>query len=75
MCNYSFAVRWSEEDQEYVATSPEFAGLSGLGRSAEEAPGSCARHSRARSRCIGGKGWRFGHGRARVGVGSDSHRR
>lgn len=35
--NYSFDVRWSEEDREYVATSLEFPGLSGLGRTAEEA--------------------------------------
>jgi antitoxin HicB len=35
--NYSFSVLWSESDGEYVATSAEFPGLSGLGPTAEEA--------------------------------------
>jgi antitoxin HicB len=35
--NYSFSVAWSQEDGEYVATSSEFPGLSGLGASAEDA--------------------------------------
>jgi predicted HicB family RNase H-like nuclease len=34
---YSLSVAWSESDGEYVATSPEFPGLSGLGSTAEEA--------------------------------------
>jgi predicted HicB family RNase H-like nuclease len=34
---YSFNIAWSESDGEYVATSAEFPGLSGLGATAEEA--------------------------------------
>jgi predicted HicB family RNase H-like nuclease len=34
---YSFNIVWSESDGEYVATSAEFPGLSGLGDTAEEA--------------------------------------
>lgn len=37
MDNYSYHVAWSERDSAYVAVSPEFPGLSGLGTSAEEA--------------------------------------
>lgn len=37
MQNYSFSVAWSSEDGEYVATSAEFPGLSGLAPTAEEA--------------------------------------
>jgi len=37
MQNYSFSVLWSDEDGEYVATSAEFPGLSGLGATPEEA--------------------------------------
>jgi len=37
MNNYSYNVAWSESDGEYVATSAEFAGLSGLGPTAEVA--------------------------------------
>lgn len=39
MLNYSFSVVWSGEDAAYVATSPEFPGLSGVNPSAEEAIG------------------------------------
>ncbi|MGH9822013.1 MAG: toxin-antitoxin system HicB family antitoxin [Blastocatellia bacterium] len=34
---YGFRVVWSEEDQEFVATVPEFAGLSALGETPAEA--------------------------------------
>lgn len=34
---YSFRVVWSDEDKEYVATSPEFSGVSGLGRTPQRA--------------------------------------
>jgi len=34
---YSFRVLWSNEDQAFVATCPEFDGVSGLGESAEQA--------------------------------------
>lgn len=37
MQNYSFGIAWSAEDGEYVATSVEFPGLSGLGPGPEEA--------------------------------------
>ena len=37
MHKYSFAVTWSEEDQNYVALCPEFPDLSGLGETPEEA--------------------------------------
>lgn len=37
MHNYSFSVAWSAEDEEYVATSAEFPGLSGLAESPQEA--------------------------------------
>jgi predicted RNase H-like HicB family nuclease len=36
---YSFNVAWSDSDGEYVATSAEFPGLSGLGATAEAAMG------------------------------------
>ncbi|MEX2181737.1 MAG: toxin-antitoxin system HicB family antitoxin [Gemmatimonadaceae bacterium] len=35
--NYSFRVLWSAEDDAYVATSPEFAGVSGIGDDPEAA--------------------------------------
>lgn len=34
---YSFRVVWSDEDEAYVATCPEFDGVSGFGASADEA--------------------------------------
>jgi predicted HicB family RNase H-like nuclease len=34
---YSFNIEWSEEDQEYIATCPAFAGLSAFGATEEEA--------------------------------------
>jgi antitoxin HicB len=34
---YRFSIAWSESDGEYVATSAEFRGLSGLGATAEDA--------------------------------------
>ena len=34
---YSFRVFWSEEDDAFVASCPEFPGVSGIGESAEEA--------------------------------------
>ncbi len=34
---YSFRVIWSPEDDAYVATSPEFEGVSGIGGTAESA--------------------------------------
>jgi predicted RNase H-like HicB family nuclease len=37
MKNYSYNVAWSEADEEYVATSSEFAGLSALADTPEEA--------------------------------------
>ena len=37
MSNYSFAVRWSDEDAAYVATCPEFPGVSAFGDTAEDA--------------------------------------
>lgn len=37
MENYSFGIAWSVDDGEYVATSPEFPGLSGLGPTVEDA--------------------------------------
>jgi predicted HicB family RNase H-like nuclease len=35
--HYSFRVLWSDADEAFVATSPEFEGVSGLGDSAEQA--------------------------------------
>ncbi len=37
MRNYSFNVIWSERDKAYVATCPEFPGLSAFGDTADEA--------------------------------------
>ncbi len=37
MKNYSFQVRWSDEDLGYVATCPEFPGVSGIGESPDGA--------------------------------------
>ncbi len=37
MQRYSFAITWSELDQNYVALCPEFPGLSGLGDTPQEA--------------------------------------
>ncbi len=37
MQRYSFDIRWSEEDGEYVATCPSFPGLSALAETEEEA--------------------------------------
>lgn len=37
MDNFSFQVQWNDEDKAYVATSPEFPGVSALGPTAEEA--------------------------------------
>ncbi len=37
MQRYSFAITWSELDQNYVALCPEFPGLSGLGYTPQEA--------------------------------------
>lgn len=37
MQNYSFRVLWSDEDECYIATSPEFPNLSAFGDSAQEA--------------------------------------
>lgn len=37
MNRYSFDIRWSEEDGEFVATCPSFPGLSAFGESEEEA--------------------------------------
>jgi antitoxin HicB len=37
--HYSASLGWSDEDAAYVATCPEFPGLSGVGASAEEALG------------------------------------
>lgn len=37
MNKYPFNIAWSEEDKEYVATCPAFAGLSAYGDSEEEA--------------------------------------
>ena len=37
MSNYSFTVRWSDEDRGYIAVCPEFPGVSGWGETAEEA--------------------------------------
>ena len=34
---YGFKIQWSDEDQGYVATSPEFHGLSAFGETEEEA--------------------------------------
>ena len=34
---YSFTILWSDEDQGYIATCPEFAGLSAFGKSEAEA--------------------------------------
>jgi len=34
---YSFRIRWSDEDDEYLATVPEFPGLSAFGETIEEA--------------------------------------
>lgn len=37
MMQYSFVVRWSDEDEEFMATCPEFPGLSAFGETPEEA--------------------------------------
>lgn len=37
MNKYGFRISWSEEDQGYIATSPEFPGLSAFGETVEEA--------------------------------------
>lgn len=37
MNKYGFKIQWSDEDQGYVATSPEFPGLSAFGETEEEA--------------------------------------
>lgn len=37
MNHYSYAVRWSDEDQAFIALCPEFPGLSAFGESAAEA--------------------------------------
>lgn len=37
MNRYSMNISWSDEDQEYVATCPEFPGLSAFGETPEEA--------------------------------------
>lgn len=37
MDNFSFQVQWSDADKAYVATSPEFPGVSGVGPTAEQA--------------------------------------
>jgi len=37
MNKYSFVIQWSDEDGEYVATCPEFPGLSAFGEDEEEA--------------------------------------
>jgi len=34
---YSFRVFWSEEDDAFIASCPEFPGISGIGDTAEEA--------------------------------------
>ena len=37
MKNYQFNLTWSEEDETYIATCPEFYGLSAFGESPEDA--------------------------------------
>ena len=37
MNKYSMVVQWSEEDEGYIATIPEFTGLSAFGVTKEEA--------------------------------------
>lgn len=37
MSKYGFKIQWSEEDEGYVATSPEFPGLSAFGETEEDA--------------------------------------
>lgn len=37
MANYSYRVAWSKDDESYIATSPEFPGLSAFGDTATEA--------------------------------------
>ena len=37
MNNYSFAVRWSDEDRGYIALVPEFPGVSAWGETADDA--------------------------------------
>lgn len=37
MNKYAFKIQWNDEDQGYVATSPEFPGLSAFGETEEEA--------------------------------------
>ncbi|HET7234613.1 MAG TPA: toxin-antitoxin system HicB family antitoxin [Longimicrobium sp.] len=37
MNHYSYSVRWSPEDEAFIALCPEFAGLSAFGESAAEA--------------------------------------
>lgn len=37
MSDYAFNIAWSADDDEYVATCPAFPGLSGLGKTEEEA--------------------------------------
>ena len=37
MSNYSFALRWSDEDAGYIAICPEFPGVSAWGQTADDA--------------------------------------
>lgn len=37
MNHYSMTVQWSEEDEAFIARSPEWSGLSGFGDTREEA--------------------------------------
>lgn len=37
VCTYTTVVRWSAEDQDYIATSPAFPGASGFGPTAHQA--------------------------------------
>lgn len=37
MTKYGFKIQWSDEDEGYIATSPEFPGLSAFGETEEEA--------------------------------------
>jgi len=37
MNNYSFTVRWSDEDEGYIALCPEFPGVSAWGETADDA--------------------------------------
>jgi predicted RNase H-like HicB family nuclease len=39
MNKYGFSIAWSEEDQGYIATCPEFPGLSAFGHTIEQALG------------------------------------